>query len=93
MSLLERATEKDGELIIKENNTELSVSKLLAPGVRRTDNEELLLHEARQVENGKTVGNPAKPANSKVAKIAIERIENDGLVPAWRVCEPEDYPR
>lgn len=65
------------------------------PGPRRTRNMELLLTEARFADEGKEIDNPAKPCGPNAAREgfvqdAIERIHEEGLTPAWRVCPRGD---
>lgn len=71
---------------------EIDATALFAPGVRKTGDVDMLLIEAKQAERGDHGGNPAKPASAEVAKTAIERIEEAGLEPAWRVVDKGEFP-
>jgi hypothetical protein len=86
---------EDGDLIYEKpvkqpgggmTTVEVNMTTLYQPGPRRTNNIEMLRIEAEFAEEGKTIDNPAKPANDKVAKKAVERLEELDLIPAWRKC-------
>lgn len=92
----------DGDLIYEKpvkqpgggtTTVDVNMTTLYRPGPRRTNSIELLRIEAEFAEEGKTIDNPAKPANDTVAKQAIERLEELDLTPAWRVFDNEvSYP-
>lgn len=95
----------DGDLIYEKTvpgpagttiDIEINATSLFTPGERRTNDTMILLTEARAVAEADTpadaVGNPAKPANDTTAKQAIERIEAEGLEPAWRVVDRRPFP-
>jgi len=73
-----------------------NVSALLRPGGRKTGKVDHLVIEAQLYDERDKEdwgGNPARPVDSETAKRAIERIEEEGLTPAWRlVQEPGDFP-
>jgi len=72
---------------------EIDVTALLNPGPRKTGNIDHLVIEAKLHERGEGGGNPAKPVDSDIAKRAIERLDEEGLEPAWRqVDELGDFP-
>lgn len=52
---------------------------------RRTSNVDILLIEAEILDDTGTVENPARPINPAVKEAALERIDAEGLEPAWRV--------
>jgi len=78
----------DGDLVVTEDDGvmehETNLTKLFQPGKRKTGNVEMLVIEARLAdENPDKDRNPAFPVNSDVADEALERIEAEGLDPAW----------
>lgn len=101
--MIENAEENDdGELIWEHTvpvaaggtrEIETNVTHLLTPGTRKTGTVEHLVIEAELYDEGEGGGNPARPVNAEVAKQAIEKIESEGLEPAWRlVDEPGEFP-
>lgn len=86
---------EDGELIATvpsfgiggPKEKEVNVTRLFRPGPRKSNNLKHLLAEARLVDHGTELDNPARPANAEIAKEAIERFEEEDLKPAWRVCD------
>jgi len=105
-TMREKAEENDdGDLIWKETTQALvggtstrehNVTHLLQPGGRKTGIVEHLVIEAElyaERDKDEWGGNPAKPVDSETAKQAIEKIEMQGLTPAWRLVEtPADWP-
>ena len=88
----------EGDLIYKKpvptpgggsTTVDVNMTTLYQPGPRRTGSVEMLRIEAELVDEGKELGNPAKPSNAEVAKSAIEQIEAAGLTPAWRAVGGE----
>jgi len=82
----------DGDLIKKDGNgKETNVSKLFAPGKRKTSNVEMLVIEARIADEnpGKDM-NPAFPMGDGTASEALDRMDSEGLEPAW-LQGPSDY--
>lgn len=59
----------------------------LPVGTRKTGKVEHLVIEAELYDDGGGKGNPAKPVDAETAKRAIEKIESEGLEPAWRQVE------
>jgi len=59
----------------------------LPAGTRKTGDVEHLLIEAEIYDDGEGGGNPARPVDGETAKRAIEKIESNGLQPAWRQVE------
>jgi len=103
-SMREKAEEQDGQLIWEKSvpaagggttTREVDVTALLTPGRRQTGNVEHLLIEARlydERDREEWGGNPAYPTEGIVEQ-AIERIEAEGLEPAWRLVEtPGEFP-
>lgn len=81
-------THKQGHTITKETN----LSALFNPGKRTTGDVNILLHEARQaVSERPGPDNPAFPASAEATNEAVPRIKEEGLEPAWKDHEPEDY--
>ncbi len=63
---------------------DVNLTTLFAPGRRKTGNVDMLLIEARLAdENPDKDRNPAFPVNRDVADEALDRIESEGLEPAW----------
>jgi len=62
----------------------------LPAGTRKTGDVEHLVIEAELHDDGEGGGNPAWPINSEIAKQAIEKIESNGLQPAWRDGQGSD---
>lgn len=75
---------------------ETDVTALLRPGARQTGSVDHLVIEAElYAARGPDEwgGNPARPTDSETAKRAIERIEAEGLTPAWRLVDnPGAFP-
>lgn len=103
--ILDKATENDdGELVWTRDEpaaaggtkeVETNVTHLLQPGRRQTGKIEHLLIEAELYDErdpDEWGGNPAYPTEG-IAEQAIERIEAEGLEPAWRLVEnPGEFP-
>lgn len=70
----------------------VNATALFRPGERRSGDVDLLVTEAELAAAGDHGGNPAKPANADVARRAIQRIEDEGLEPAWRVVGGGKFP-
>lgn len=98
--MLDRAEEDDdGDLIWERDipvlmggtkTAETNVTNLLKPGLRKTGDVEHLVIEAElydERDESEWGGNPARPVDAETAKRAIERIEEKGLTPAWRLVE------
>lgn len=91
VTLYDRATKNEnGDYTFKRETDgfgtiEVNVSELFKPGRRKTSNVKILVAEARiyaDRENGDGI-NPAFPTTNDVAEEALEKIENEGLDPAW----------
>ena len=86
----------DGDLIFEKTvptpgggttTVDVNVTTMYQPGPRRTNSVEHLRIEAELADEGNEPENPAKPANSEVAKQAIELMEERDLTPAWRLTD------
>lgn len=84
--------DSDGDLIKKDSNgKETNVSKLFAPGKRKTSNVEMLVIEARIADEKPDKDmNPAFPMGDETASEALDRMDREGLEPAW-LQGPSDY--
>ena len=56
-------------------------------GPSTTSSLEILIIEAEQAADGRDRMNPHIPANDEVLEQAVERIEEEDLVPAWEVID------
>ena len=93
IAILEEAERDENGVLVYEHTIQkpngetkthkTNVSALLTPGERTTTSIQNLLIEARMVDDGKEVENPWIPGNEEIAEQAIERIEREGLEPAW----------
>lgn len=80
----EPPADAQGDTIETERHDPLS-GVSMTPGVRRTDNVEMLVVEAELVADGTSLDNPARPRTESVGETFIERIEDTELRPAWAV--------
>ena len=90
LAIYDRAYKRDehGDLIAKKETrvgtSEINVSKLFAPGKRKSNDVDLLVHEARIADDNPDADmNPAFPINETVADEALERMDAEDLKPAW----------
>lgn len=67
------------------------IDSALDPGLRVSGNLDLLLTEAELASEGMELQNPAIPAEGMKESV-VERLESEGLEPAWAVCERVEYP-
>jgi len=81
----------EGDLIKKDDNgKETNVSKLFAPGKRKTSNVQMLVIEARLADANGPLDNPAFPMGDDTADKALTQMDSEGLDPAW-LSGPSDY--
>lgn len=80
-------TKRDAEG--KEHEVEIDLTTLLHPTPSITTNVEILLTEARIIdeadEDEAVIKNPHVPAHDGVLESAEDRLEEEGLTPAWKV--------
>jgi hypothetical protein len=82
---------EDGDLVVvKESRNEVvddtvNLSKLFAPGKRRTNSEKMLKFEAKRKADPdeKTPPNPAFPVTPELGEKIAEWCDKNGLEPAW----------
>ena len=84
----EAESNEDGDLVVERQGQlgtfEVNLSKMFRPGKRKTSNVQTLLIEARQAERTSDEDrNYAFPANSEIADEALDRMDEEGLEPAW----------
>lgn len=85
LSIYQDAEKDDnGDYIQKKGKNDFNVSRLFRPGKRKTGNVQMLVIEARLAdEKPDKDRNPAFPVNGNIADEALDRIEAEGLDPAW----------
>jgi len=83
---------EEGDLIkTDEQGNTVNVSNLFAPGKRKTSNVEMLVIEARIADEKPDKDmNPAFPMGDDTAIEALDRMDAEGLDPAW-LSGPSDY--
>lgn len=80
--IIEKTVRGPGET---EKTVEVNLSSLFHPAVSTTGNVEILVLEAELAAEGECGDNPHIPVNEETLEAAINRIEAEGLAPAWEV--------
>lgn len=77
----------EGDVVVTKEGRlgthEVNISKLFRPGKRKTSNVQMLLIEARMLDQGRDVENPAFPMGDNTAEKALELMDSEGIEPAW----------